>query len=549
MNRIPSLLLLSFVLLTSLACSMNDLPRNMSLKAFDPHRPAFECKHEANAVPPIDPEAEQWLQQGLAFTSQTKWPEDRDYAKAVQLWQQAAERKHWKAMLNLASLYAHGEGVPKDTEHAVQIVEAAMKLGIPTAFDVMGTYHMEGRGVKQNASRAYAFWQLAVDMGSASAQAHLGPKLLGVYNDPPSFWGNRKIGIKILECGVAQGNGKAAYELGVTTNGNDASLDENYTRSLHVLHEGVKFGSAECAAYLGGAFSSGEPMVGNVKDENRGDRYSELADALRRNRDLRLPNLDKVLPLPPARLPMWDGKKQSLVDAAKAVVPAPAPPPPASNPASQRTGRAHIPEGWALPERPQIDVPAQYETTAAPATGYWVARLMRPAVDHHLAWNAAQQPMQYREGELFDRSRPGLRPEDGRLQFHYLGELVAVQSRPDAAGEHPLVARGIAGHADQPEPLQCDGSTVCPRTGVWSASVPDEHPLAATFNQWHRQAYVAMGNNFPEAAAQRLGIEPQAVTWKWWGQANEERLGDVSVVHVAAPRAEGIQENQISKQG
>ena len=29
--------------------------------------------------------------------------------------------------------------------------------------------------------------------------------------------------------------------------------------------------------------------------------------------------LDKVLPLPPAALPFWDGKRQTLIDAAKAV--------------------------------------------------------------------------------------------------------------------------------------------------------------------------------------------------------------------------------------
>ena len=148
-------LLLPFFLSLA-ACPMDDLPRNQSLKAFDPHRADFVCKHEADAVPPIDPEAEQWFQQGLALTSMTLWPDQRDYKKAAQLWQQAADRKHWKAMLNLASAYVQGEGVERDTEHAVQIVEQAMQLGIPAAYDLMGTYHMNGTGVKQDASRAYA---------------------------------------------------------------------------------------------------------------------------------------------------------------------------------------------------------------------------------------------------------------------------------------------------------------------------------------------------------------------------------------------------------
>lgn len=310
-------------LFSQIACSMNELPRNMNLKAFDPHRSDFVCKREADAVPPIDPQAEQWLQEGLALTSPTLWPDQRNYPKAIELWTRATERRHWKAMLNLANAYAQGEGVDKNAEKAIELVEQAMKLGVPSAFDLMGSYYLEGRGVKQDASRAYAFWELAADMGSANAQAFLGSKLAGTYDDPKAgFWGNRKVALKMLECGFAQGNGRAAYELGTTLKGTRAELSESNARALKVLHEGVKFGSAQSAASLYLAFLSGAPLVGNIKDQSRGERYEVLADALRRNPDLRLPNLDKILPLPPRQLPQWDGNKQTLIDAAKAVIPA-----------------------------------------------------------------------------------------------------------------------------------------------------------------------------------------------------------------------------------
>lgn len=323
MHLAKPLLSLAIVLFSQIACPMNELPRNMNLKAFDPHRSDFVCKHEVDAVPPVDPQAEQWLQEGLALTSPLLWPDQRDYTKAIDLWTRAVARKHWKAMLNLADAYAQGKGVETDTERAVKLVEEAMTLGIPSAYDLMGTYHLEGRGVKQDASRAYAFWELAADKGSASAQAHLGSKLVGTYDNPKAgFWGNRKVALKMLECGVAQGSGKAAYELGTTLKGTRAELGESNARALKVLQQGVKFGSAESATSLYLAFLSGTPLVGSTKDQARGERYEVLADALRRNPDLRLPNLDKVLPLPPAPLPQWDGSKQTLIDAAKAVVPA-----------------------------------------------------------------------------------------------------------------------------------------------------------------------------------------------------------------------------------
>ena len=58
-----------------------------------------------------------------------------------------------------------------------------------------------------------------------------------------------------------------------------------------------------------------------MPDKARAERYSVFGDALYTNPDLRFPNLDKVLPLPPAPLPKWDSNKQTLIDAAKAVVP------------------------------------------------------------------------------------------------------------------------------------------------------------------------------------------------------------------------------------
>jgi hypothetical protein len=530
MRFLKLLLALSLFSLTQLACTMpSDLPRNMALKAFDPHRSSFVCKHEADAVPPIDPEAEQWQQEAMAATSFDKWEEDRDYKKAVELWRKAAERKHWKAMINLANAYAHGQGVPKDTEQAVLILEQAMKLGIPAAYDLMGTYHMDGLGVKQDASRAYAFWQLAADMGSPSAMAYIGKALRADYDNPAQgFWGNRTVALKMLECGFAQGNGAAALALGVTINGDKAERGENYAHSLKVLHEGVKFGCYECANSLFSKFDSGAPVVNNMPDPARAERYNRLGDALERNPDLRFPNLDKVLPLPPAQLPKWDGNPQTLIDAAKGLVPKPVAPP---TPGSQRTGRAHIPDGWVLPHHPvpasseamgydpHTGVPAQYESTVARFSGYWLAQLLEERDARAVAWNRAQVPQRYARHEAFDSDRAamGLSRYDGRIMWHYLG---VVFKRPDAE-VHPLVAQGIARTTRIPEPQQrCTGDAPCPKTGVWFGSVPKEHPQASRFNRWDRQLYLEAGQAFPDPRLLQLSIEPGDVSWLWLDNAN-----------------------------
>ena len=309
-----------FVLAGLTACLMNSLPRNMNLKAFDPHRADFTCKHEADANPLITQEAEMLFQQGMAATSYELWPDKRDHAKAAALWKQAAALGHWKAAMNLAGLYEQGLGVEPDTEEAVLLVEGLMKRGVPAAFDKMGTYHQRGIGVNGDASRAYALWELAADMGSSASQAYLGAKLKGTYDNPSQgFWGNREVALKMLECSFAQGSAEGAYELAMTLANRDGKTAEFYARALQIYHEGVKLGCQDCARDLSVSFDLAKPLARHTIDSARADRYGELRGALELNPDLRFPNLDKVLPLPPASLPFWDGERKTLVDAAKAV--------------------------------------------------------------------------------------------------------------------------------------------------------------------------------------------------------------------------------------
>ncbi|WP_341889367.1 DUF6396 domain-containing protein [Variovorax sp. YR752] len=314
-------------------------PRFTKLDAFDPHRQSFECKHEADVNPPTTAEAEALFQQGMAATSYDLWPDDRDNEKAAQLWTRAAGKGHWKAQLNLAGLYLQGLGVPQDADKALELTEDLMRKGVPAAWDNMGAYYMGGIGpLKQDATVAYALWQKAADMGSMAAQAYLGEKLLGTHDEPPSFWGNRPISRKMLECAFAQGSGAAAYTLGLDLMGNDTSLGESFTRAFSTLHEGVKLGNEKAANSLSVAFDAGRALVDHRIDVARAERYSILGDALWRNPDLRFPNLDKVLPLPPANLPKWNGNKQTLIDAAKALVVQPAVLP---TPGSQRDSTTH----------------------------------------------------------------------------------------------------------------------------------------------------------------------------------------------------------------
>lgn len=357
-------------------CPTNDdrsaapvLLRFSKLDAFDPHRRSFECMHEEDANPPFTADAQTLFEQGMTATSHDLWPDDRDYTKAARLWVQASEQGHWKAQFNLAGLHLKGLGVPRNIERAIELTEDLMRRGVPAAWDNMGAYHMGGVGpLKQDANVAYAFWQRAADMGSMAAQAHLASKLNAGYDDPPSFWGNEKVARKMLECAFAQGSGAAAMELGLTWN-RDAKNEAEYLDALRVLHDGVRFGSSDSANYLDSSFRHGDNLVGSRMDVARAQRYSVLGDALWRNPDLRFPSLDEVLPLPPAQLPQWNGDRQTLIDAAKALVVQPAARP---MPSSGGTGRARPPLSHELlTEIRRVDVEAKSHISR---TNYWQSR-------------------------------------------------------------------------------------------------------------------------------------------------------------------------------
>ena len=208
--------LITLTFLTACDMDKTKLPGYLQeLPPFDPHIASFECQTEASKVPPIDAQANDWFLEARAMEDGSVYVDDVDYKKVVQLTRQAAERHHWKAMLNLASLYVERHDPPNGENEAVAlVVSQAIELGIPAAYDRMGTYYLNGTGVRGDPDRAYAFFQKAAQMGNPQSMAFLGEKMdAGADGLKPGYWGNIPIAIKMFECALAQGYGPAAVEM------------------------------------------------------------------------------------------------------------------------------------------------------------------------------------------------------------------------------------------------------------------------------------------------------------------------------------------------
>ena len=485
------------------ACNMDKTkvpPHMQPLPPFNPHIASFECRTEASKVPPIDAQAEDWFLEARALEDRTFFVEDPDYKKIVQLTRQAAERHHWKAMLNLASLYVEKHDPPHGETEALALVSEAMELGVPAAYDRMGTYYLNGTGVNGNPDRAYAFFQKAAQMGNPQAMAFLGEKMDAGEGLMPGYWGNIPIAIKMLECALAQGYGPAAvemkpmYEVPRAPDGTEIGSETPETRNrvMRALHEGVRGGCMYCANRLWHEFDHPaelENMFVPFIDKARAQRYNMLGDALEFNPDRRFPNLDKSLPLPPAPLPPWDGTRESLLAAAMAVVPATEAPAPTE--ASLRKGRYFLDSAYAFrPVAETTDAPQ------APFASYWQPTAPKESAEVR-AFLATIPPGLYSRGEAFEQPRYPSGTGKGTiagivwqrvLTVHNNGGMVAPRTALRLSRQVPRLA----------SPVECSGNKVCPITGTWQPWLAPGHPLEQEVNQAWRQRWLTAGQSFPD---------------------------------------------------
>jgi hypothetical protein len=441
--------------------------------------------------------------------------EDRDYTKIVELTRKAADRKHWKAMLNLASLYLEKREPSRGENDALSLVDEAMQLGIPAAYDRMGTYYMNGTGVGGDATRAHAFWLKAAQMGSPHAMTFLAKKMDATWDSPDDgFWANMPVATKMLECAFGQGYGPAAERLSSLIAGSRPTIGrgnrtaEASARAVRVLHEGVKLGCEECAnslrAEFNGSFNIADILPPHV-DKARSERYMVILLALGFNPDRRFPNLDQVLPLPPAPLPGWNGDRDTLLNAAMGVKPKAPPPEPTA--ASRRTDRQFLDAAFLF--RHTGD---KTSDERAPRAGYW-----QPTGHKQPERIRAQlekiPPGLYGAEELFEQFfDPG--DENRSPIFGVVWERWDTQWHNDDTVELRAVP-GLVREVQGATPIMsCPASRSCPASGVWQPWVHAVHPLRAIINQYWRQAWLTKGQAFPRPEQDWLLDLPESeVTW------------------------------------
>ena len=273
----------------------------------------FTCVHEKR--PPLSEETQQLYNYALHRDLNHMWPGQRGdgfWDELLPYYRIAAANGDYKANVRLQFLLSDGWTRVPDIEAETEVHKLYKMLHkqLPaTAYYLLKGYIEDGYGVSAPPDSELAFLRKAADMGSREAQYTLG-QMISSLDDEETREFRLKLMMKLYRCASEQGQGNASYWLGMFL-----PDYHKYDEAVRAYHQGVKNGNYLSAFILSNAFKAGKEKGNNdfldvETDEERARRYG-IIDSYLSTYDFMsptVPDLDDIVPLPPAPLPEWDGK-------------------------------------------------------------------------------------------------------------------------------------------------------------------------------------------------------------------------------------------------
>ena len=271
----------------------------------------FTCKKEE--LPPLSEETQQLYNYALYHDLHNMWTGDKGdevWNGLARYYRIAAANGDYKANVRLQYLLNTGRistDMPQTEVHNLN-EELAKQLPATAYYNLYG-YLDVGYGVRTEKDGKYAYLRKAADLGSREAQYVVGDILTDI-KDEGTLQQRLKIYEQLLSCSSEQGFGEASEMLGL-----GYESDKEYSKALEAFHQGVKNGSELSASVLSEVFNNKRENkylddLNLKEDSERARRYKIIGDYLYEKDYLqpKVPDLDDIVPLPPAPLPEWDGK-------------------------------------------------------------------------------------------------------------------------------------------------------------------------------------------------------------------------------------------------
>jgi TPR repeat protein len=377
---------------------------------------AFTCAHEQ--IPEASAESDVLFQYARWLQKNNQLKQDKSVdVEIARLYRVAAENGHYKANINLQNGAMRGQFTLRGEEH-LRMSQDLIDVGVATGYYFVGIFLKQGSaGLKQDAQMALRYYRKAADQGSAQAQYYVANKLAPSDVAPD-------IARQMRRCAAEQGHGEAATELGV-----NLKRRGQYREALEAYQLGVAAGDDTSAGFIWEGFRGPEPTnrlhyLGQKEDTERAERYGKIWKVLSgySYANPKVPEINEIAPLPPAKLPAWDGKLQWLEERLANV-----PPEKPSEALIRQLAKAKLLDpasGRPLPSSPdfiQVSVPRPTCNSgqACPQAGYWEA-VRVVSTDYVLLKDA--EPRRFEKGELM----PTLRVQSRHTRF-LLSDRISVQ--------------------------------------------------------------------------------------------------------------------------
>ena len=283
-----------------------------SLEDLEQHL-AFTCVHEAK--PPLSPDTQKLYNYALYQDLHNMWrgkKGDAVWQNAAGYYRIAAANGDYKANIRLQYLLQSGRVITQNPKDEVYNLNRQLEKQLPaTAYYNLYGYLTKGYGVKTAKKEGrFAYLRKAADMGSREAQYEIA-EILSDMQDDRTFELRKKLRVQFYSCASEQGLGEASLALGIYF-----KLEKNYSEAVKTFHQGAKNGNYQSALRLSDGFNKKTTVNNEIDylalkpDAERQIRYEMIGKYLFRNDYLqpKVPDLDQIVPLPPAKLPPWDGK-------------------------------------------------------------------------------------------------------------------------------------------------------------------------------------------------------------------------------------------------
>ncbi|KPW46068.1 MULTISPECIES: SEL1-like repeat protein [Pseudomonas syringae group genomosp. 2] len=278
----------------------------------------FTCAHET--IPTSSAETDVLFQYARWLQKNNQLKQDKAVDLEIErLYRISAENHHYKANVNLQNGSMRGHFNLSGSEH-LRLSQQLIDANVASGYYFIAIFLRRGvAGLQQDQEISLRYYRKAADEGNPQAQAFLADKLEPIDIAP-------EIARQMRRCAATQSNGDAAVALGF-----DLKTDRSYKDALQAFQNGVASGDEIAASFLSKVFRGPKPddrlyFMAQEEDLQRAERYKLISKILGdwSYANPSVPEINEIVPLPPARLPTWDGKLK-WIEERKANIPPPKP--------------------------------------------------------------------------------------------------------------------------------------------------------------------------------------------------------------------------------